>query len=56
MPNKYLLNLRVTFSGRLLYRMLPIRKQIVLDNIDRVFKEGATPKKKYAWLNPFILI
>ncbi|CEG59040.1 lysophospholipid acyltransferase family protein [Legionella fallonii] len=46
MANIYLSKLRITLWGRLFYKMFPIRKQIVLDNIDRVFKDGASPEEK----------
>lgn len=46
MANPYLSKLRVTFAGLLFYWLLPIRKQIVLNNIDLVFKNTATPAEK----------
>lgn len=38
--------LPVSWMGRFFYYLLPIRKQIVLDNIDRVFKKSITTKEK----------
>ncbi len=46
MANVHLSKLRITFWGYLFYKLMPLRKQIVLDNIDRVFKNSATPKEK----------
>ncbi|HAT8840432.1 TPA: lipid A biosynthesis lauroyl acyltransferase [Legionella pneumophila subsp. pneumophila] len=46
MANPYLSKLRVTFAGLLFYWFLPIRKQIVLNNIDIVFKNTATHAEK----------
>ncbi|HAT2067828.1 TPA: lysophospholipid acyltransferase family protein [Legionella pneumophila] len=46
MANPYLSKLRVTYAGLLLYWLLPVRKQIVLNNIDLVFKNTATPAEK----------
>ncbi|HAT3884145.1 TPA: lysophospholipid acyltransferase family protein [Legionella pneumophila] len=46
MANPYLSKLRVTFAGLLFYWFLPIRKQIVLNNIDIVFKNTATSAEK----------
>jgi Kdo2-lipid IVA lauroyltransferase/acyltransferase len=41
-----LMKLSVSWMGRFFYHLLPVRKQIVLDNIDRVFKKSITPKEK----------
>ncbi|CAM2877934.1 TPA: lipid A biosynthesis lauroyl acyltransferase [Legionella pneumophila subsp. pneumophila] len=46
MANPYLSKLRVTSAGLLFYWLLPVRKQIVLNNIDLVFKNTATPAEK----------
>ncbi|AMP90877.1 lysophospholipid acyltransferase family protein [Legionella pneumophila] len=46
MANPHLSKLRVTFAGLLFYWLLPIRRQIVLNNIDIVFKNTATPGEK----------
>ncbi|HFD2288015.1 TPA: lipid A biosynthesis lauroyl acyltransferase, partial [Legionella pneumophila] len=46
MDNPYLTKLRITFAGLLFYWFLPIRKQIVLSNIDIVFKNTATHAEK----------
>ncbi|MCC5792272.1 MAG: lysophospholipid acyltransferase family protein [Legionellaceae bacterium] len=46
MTNSHLSKLRVTFAGRLLYWLLPLRKQVVLQNIDLVFKDTATAGEK----------
>ncbi|MFO2968883.1 lysophospholipid acyltransferase family protein [Legionella pneumophila serogroup 1] len=46
MANHHLSKLRVTLAGLFFYWFLPIRKQIVLSNIDIVFKNTATPAEK----------
>lgn len=38
--------LQVSWIGRIFYYLLPIRKQIVLGNIDKVFKQTITLKEK----------
>lgn len=38
--------LRITLWGYLFYTLLPLRKQIVIDNIERVFKDQVTSKEK----------
>lgn len=44
--NQNLSKLRVTFAGLLFYWVLPIRRQIVLKNIELVFKNTASSKEK----------
>ncbi|HBD7470344.1 TPA: lysophospholipid acyltransferase family protein [Legionella pneumophila] len=46
MANPYLSKLRITFAGLFFYWILPLRKQIVLSNIDIVFKNTATHAEK----------
>ncbi|HBD9356371.1 TPA: lipid A biosynthesis lauroyl acyltransferase, partial [Legionella pneumophila] len=46
MANHHLSKIRVTFAGLLFYWILPLRKQIVLSNIDLVFKNTATSAEK----------
>ncbi|HAZ7572808.1 lysophospholipid acyltransferase family protein [Legionella sp. PATHC032] len=46
MANNHLSKIRVTFAGLLFYWILPLRKQIVLSNIDLVFKNTATSAEK----------
>jgi KDO2-lipid IV(A) lauroyltransferase len=46
MNNNSLSKLRVSFSGRMFYHLFPLRRQIILDNIERVFKDKATRKEK----------
>ncbi|WP_237762246.1 lysophospholipid acyltransferase family protein [Legionella shakespearei] len=40
------MKLSVSWMGRFFYYLLPVRKQIVLDNIDRVFKNTILQKEK----------
>ncbi|HAT8641202.1 TPA: lipid A biosynthesis lauroyl acyltransferase [Legionella pneumophila subsp. pneumophila] len=46
MANHHLSKIRVTFAGLIFYWILPLRKQIVLSNIDLVFKNTATSAEK----------
>jgi KDO2-lipid IV(A) lauroyltransferase len=46
MEKKWFSTLPITFSGRIFYYFLPIRKQIVLGNIGRVFKDNSITEKK----------
>ena len=50
---KSLSKLPVTLMGILMYRFLPIRKQIVIDNIERVFNDNATAKEKERLVKSF---
>lgn len=56
MANYHLSKLRVTFAGLLFYWVLPLRKQIVLSNIDLVFKNTATSAEKQDWPKRFTLM
>lgn len=42
----HLSKLRITLWGYLFYKLMPIRKKIVHDNIERIFKDRATSKEK----------
>ena len=53
MTNKYLSELRITLAGRLFYRIWPIRKQIIVNNIDRVFGDNASPAEKIRLIKAF---
>ncbi|KTC94600.1 lysophospholipid acyltransferase family protein [Legionella erythra] len=39
-------NLKITLSGRLMYYFFPLRKRIIMQNIDRVFKSRASKQQK----------
>ncbi|WP_298621840.1 lysophospholipid acyltransferase family protein [uncultured Legionella sp.] len=46
MNNDIFSKLRVSVAGRMFYHLFPLRKQIVLDNIERVFKDRVNGKEK----------
>jgi KDO2-lipid IV(A) lauroyltransferase len=46
-------NLRITLWGRLMHRMFPLRKNIIINNIERVFKDKATSFEKTRLLKAF---
>ncbi|BCA96605.1 lipid A lauroyl acyltransferase [Legionella antarctica] len=53
MTENYFSNLPVTLWGRLMYRIFPLRKKIISDNIDWVFKDNATPLEKTRLIKAF---